>query len=60
MSSAPWWFDFGTCEVVRCADGRRWDVRDVPELHRSARDRANPVVDVAEVDRWILAQPRED
>ena len=59
-SSSPWWFDYYTGEVVRASDGRRWDVRDVPELHRSARDRAHPVVDVDEVDRWVLAQPRED
>ena len=52
---APWWFDYGTCEVVRASDGRRWDVSDVPELHRSAR--AMNAVDVAEVDRWVLAQP---
>lgn len=51
----PWWYDYATGEIVRASDGMRWDVRDVPELRRASRDRAHPVVDVDEVDRWVLA-----
>jgi len=54
--SSPWWFDYGACEVVRSSDGQRWGVTEVPELRRASRDRAHPVVDVDEVDRWVLAQ----
>jgi len=55
-TTSPWWYDFGTGEIVRTSDGMRWDPRDVPELARSANDRSHPVVDVDEVDRWVLAQ----
>lgn len=53
--AAVWWFDYGACEVVRTRDGRRWDVRDVPELARSSRERN--AVDVDVLDAWVLAQP---
>jgi hypothetical protein len=54
---SPWWFDYGACAIVRTSDGRRWDVTEVPELHNASR--ALRVVDVTEVDRWVLAQPAE-
>lgn len=56
MTASVWWYDYGTHEIVRARDGMRWDPRDVPELERALHDRDNPVVDVDEVDRWVLAQ----
>lgn len=53
---SPWWYDGDAHEIVRASDGRRWRPDDVPELRRSLDDRDNPVVDVEEVDRWVLAQ----
>lgn len=52
-----WWYDYGTGEIVRTRDGRRWDTRDVPEMARSSRDMN--ACDVDKVDRWVLAQPDE-
>lgn len=46
----PWWFDYGTGQVVRSSDGQRWDARDVAPLNVAGE------VDVAAVDRWVLAQ----
>jgi hypothetical protein len=55
---SPWFYDYGTNEIVRASDGMRWPVEDVPELRRSVAEwPSNPVVDVAEVDRWVVAQP---
>lgn len=54
---SPWWYDFGTHEIVRASDGCRWSADDVPEFRRSLEEWAtNPVIDVAEVDRWVLTQ----
>lgn len=56
----PWVYDYATHEIVRVCDGRRWSASDVPELRRSIEEWAtNPVVDVDEVDRWVLAQRDE-
>lgn len=54
-----WWYDDGRHAIVRSSDGRWWRVEDVPEFERSLRDRANPEVDVDEVDRWVLAQSEQ-
>jgi len=56
QTTSPWWYDGGTHETVRTSDGMRWDPRDVPELERSLQPGESPVVDVDEVDRWVLAQ----
>lgn len=56
--SSPWWFDYGACVIVRTRDGRRWDVRDVPELARALRDRN--AVDVAKLDRWVASRSEEE
>lgn len=57
MSDSVWWYDYNTHEIVRSSDGRRWPADDVPEFRRSLEEWAtNPVVDVDEVDRWVLAQ----
>lgn len=55
--SITWLYDYGTHEIVRTRDGARWSADDVPEFRRSIEEWAtNPVVDVAAVDRWVLAQ----
>lgn len=58
VRTSPWWYDYGTGEIVRARDGRRWDTRDVPELARSCRDRN--AVDVDLVDAWVNEQSALD
>lgn len=60
MTDLPWFYDYGTHEVVRASDGLRWSADDVPEFRRSIEEWAtNPIVDVAAIDRWVLAQGSE-
>jgi len=55
---SSWWIDADAGELVRTADGRRWDTRDVPELARSSRDRN--AVDLDAVDAWVNEQTELD
>lgn len=46
-----WWIDVSAGDLVRAADGKRWDTLDVPPLRGS--------VDLAAVDRWVAEQYAE-
>lgn len=52
--TSPWWYDYGTGEIVRARDGQRWDTRDVPPLC------VRGVVDVDAVDAWVNEQSETD
>lgn len=52
-SPYPWWFDYGTAEVVRRSDGKRWRVEDVALMC------VKGAIDVDAVDRWVVSQPED-